>query len=190
MNKPLQIFLGTLSLTALLGAGCLGTTEQSSEVTTETSTEISTPTEESSSNLFTGSLSGALALSQKMTCTWSAEEGVGTAYIDGEKFAMITTIDGRKSSMIGTDDCIFTWEMGGTEGIKMCNLDELATELNGSVTAGAETEATSPNAQALAEELQVDAEVNCVAGIENESVFTPPANVTFIDPFAALNFNL
>lgn len=162
--------IGIVSLFVLMGAGCSGGT---------TNTNTNVDAETSASDSFTGSLAQALTLGQSMKCTWSSDIGEGISYIKGNHVRTESTVNDTTNYIVNDGDCSYIWEDGEVQGIKFCTSSLPTDSTNPS-------EITSPSgatADSFAADQQPDVDVNCSATTINDDLFTPPADITFSNPF-------
>lgn len=132
-------------------------------------------------NLFSGSLKAAMALGTPIKCSNSVEteDGQGTVegIIQGNQYAGIMSMEGKKANVILKDNCMWSWQEGQTSGIKMCFEPTEGSEENTSMFDNIDSE-------------QLDENVNCMPTMISSSTFNPPSNISFIDMDDAMNGNL
>ncbi|PJC28385.1 hypothetical protein CO054_00410 [Candidatus Shapirobacteria bacterium CG_4_9_14_0_2_um_filter_39_11] len=112
---------------------------------------------------FTGKLKDAVARGLPMKCTYTQDSTTGTSYIKGSKVYAEITAQGKEGYIIMVDKCMWTWNKGESQGIKMC--------FEENVWEGEEGAGSAPT----------EAEYNCAPALVSDSQFSPPANVKFVD---------
>lgn len=140
----------------------------------EVGQEVQAPQEEG----FTGKLKDALTLGRSMKCVWEQDENnFGTAYLKSEKVYTEVTAGGKKTHSIMADNCTYVWEEGKTDGYKMCYepAEEEEVEIG-------EVPETQDEAAPEYEGQTPDVNYTCEPAIVSDSMFNPPAGVTFISP--------
>jgi hypothetical protein len=140
----------------------------------EVSQEVQAPQEEG----FTGRLKDALTLGRSMKCVWQQDENnFGTAYVKSEKVFTKVTVEGKKTNSIMADNCTYVWEEGKTDGFKMC-YEPVAEE---EVETG-EIPETPSGEPPVSVGQTPDVNYTCEPAIVSDSMFNPPAGITFISP--------
>jgi hypothetical protein len=112
---------------------------------------------------FTGKLKDAIAKGIPMKCSYTQGGNSGTSYIKGSKVYGEITGQGKQGYVIMVDKCMWSWNKGETQGIKMC-FEENVWDTEDTETGSAPTEA----------------EYNCSPTIISDSQFNPPGNVKFM----------
>jgi hypothetical protein len=115
---------------------------------------------------FTGKVRDLLTLGQSLKCTWvddSQNSSVG--YIKNQAYYGEVKQEGKDSYIIIKDDCMWSWEKGQSEGIKMC-FEPLEGE---------------EGLWDSMDESQIEANYNCSQAVVSDSLFNPPAEVNFMD---------
>ncbi len=111
---------------------------------------------------FTGKLKEAVARGIPMKCTYSQEGTTGTSYIKGNKVYGEITGQGKTGYVVMVDKCMWSWNKGETQGIKMC--------FEENVWEGEKGEGS----------VATEAEYNCSPALVSDSQFNPPSNVKFL----------
>lgn len=151
-----------------------------------TSTEDTNQQNTEDNSSFFGTLSDAMHLGQSMKCTWSSDDGSGTTYIKGDNVRTESTTDGITGYVIGTNDCTYIWEKGSSEGMMLCDTGSFAEDLEDDSDS---SEWLDDNGDDTYFENEMDTDVECHAEIINDSLFTPPSEINFIDPLSSfMNF--
>lgn len=169
MRKPLLVIIVIVALAVggwfLFGRGG---SKEVGEVSAPSGTGVETPSEES----FTGKLKDALSLGASMKCTWETDESnFGTAYIKGAKVYSDVTYADQRAYSIMVDNCVYSWQEGKTEGLKICFEPEEVEEAAGE----------APSAEGFFRE-QPDIDYSCVTAVVSDAKFRPPTHITFVDP--------
>ena len=112
---------------------------------------------------FTGKLKDAVARGLPMKCTYSQDGSSGTSYIKGSKVYAEIAGQGKEGYVIMVDKCMWTWNKGETQGVKMCFETNVWEE-------GEEGASSAPT----------EAEYKCSPAMVSEGQFNPPANVKFM----------
>ncbi|HLC85927.1 MAG TPA: hypothetical protein VJG30_01415 [Candidatus Nanoarchaeia archaeon] len=158
--KKIMLILFVLSILILAACSKPGTEGTSSE----------------SGDSFAGSLANALKLGKSMKCTATDQQGNKLEfYVKGEKFRSEGTTQGTKAyTVMDQSKCMWTWQEGNNQGIKLCVPEEK------------ETQPTS-SPQAAQGQVKTDVNVDCKATSVSDSMFVPPSNVQFTDLQETLN---
>jgi len=122
---------------------------------------------------FTGKLKDALSLGKSMRCTWQqSEQNYGVTHIKDNKIYVEMNAEGKKTHLVVVDGCNYSWEEGQAQGVKFCVEPEEAEE-----------EIEAP--EAFSWEVP-GMNYSCEPTVISDSMFTPPADVQFVDPFEAM----
>lgn len=111
---------------------------------------------------FSGKLKEVVARGIPMKCTYSQEGNTGTSYIKGSKVYAEISAQGKTGYVIMVDKCMWSWNKGESQGIKMC-FETNVWEGEGEAGAAA-----------------TEAEYNCSPALVSDSQFNPPTNVKFM----------
>lgn len=171
MNKALPIII----VLAILGVGAyffLGRGETAMPSDSVTVSQEETSVGES----FTGSLKEAIALGVGMRCTYMFEGNEYEGVVKGENYrGEMVTADGKLSSVIVKDNCMWTWEQGGSQGMTFCTeevqMDDEYEDSEGSSIWDQPESGSAP-----------DVDYKCSPATVSDSEFTPPSDVEFFDP--------
>lgn len=130
---------------------------------------------------FTGTLKKMLGLGKSLKCSWRrGEEGSGTTWVKNEMFYNEVTSEGQQGRVIFKDDCMWSWQEGKTQGVKMCFSPEQADEMLSGET---ESSQESEDSQTETTEANVptDVEYNCQPAVVSDAKFNPPKDIQFMD---------
>lgn len=162
-NLPL-IIIGAIIIIGLAVGGWMflgkgkpvsGPTQVGEEISTET------PAPEEG---FTGKIKEAILRGVPMKCTYSDEKGNSyTGYIRGKNFYVELAGGGKTGYLIMKDDCMWTWNKGETQGIKMC------------------FEPTEGEESIWETESAPQENYTCTPTVVADSLFNPPANINFME---------
>lgn len=182
-------FIIIILIVLALGAGWYfwSTNNENNSNETTTQEEMTTDTTESDSTT-TDNSNNLLALLQSRetkTCTYSMEqEGTtisGVAYIAGDNMRNNYEVSGEEQnitgSMIKMGDTMYIWGSSMPQGIKMqVNMEELAAQYsqNGD-------QQLIPGQNMTPFDITKQTEYTCANWVSDDSMFTPPADVTFTD---------
>lgn len=112
------------------------------------------------SETFVGDLKAAIKRGIPFKCTIKQENMEGTGYMKNKKYYAEITRNGKEGYILISDNCMFTWDKGKPQGVKMCfDRDIWETEETGAP----------------------QGEVNCTMTPVSDSLFVLPTNVNFID---------
>lgn len=126
---------------------------------------------------YQGSLEKILGLGKSLKCTWGVEGTSGTSWVKSGKVYSEMEAQGQISKTIVSDNCMWVWAEGQTQGVKSC-YDSFAAMQQASADS---------NIEASAEQSAGDAGIspqvsyNCQAATVAESKFVPPSGVEFIN---------
>lgn len=152
---------------ALLLVGC--TPKAQDQSTTDTSQET-TPENQT----FTGSIKNILALGNSFTCTATVDGAQQTTYIKNGNFYSEATYDDQDVRVIVKDNCMWSWNTSETQGVNMCFDPE---ELEDSTEGTTETSIWDTDSETL----PTDVDFTCQAANVDDSLFTPPAEIEFVE---------
>lgn len=182
MNKSKIISISLLILVALFATGCIKKpqTDQAQTKTSDSTTQKSDDDVDS----FTGNLMDVLKMGKAVKCTgtYTGEEGSMdmTVYASGEKSYSEMTFDlGEEGTMesysIYDGDWMYSWNnMGMASKMKVSDMEELAGDMpEAEDYEGADAE--TPQA------FQQDFNYKCRPWIADNSKFTPPSDIEFVD---------
>lgn len=171
MRKFFPIVIVLVLAVLLSGCDLLQKKEESTGESTS-STKESTTKEEG----YSGTLEKMMGLGLPLKCTWKRDENYhGISYLKGKKSYGEVTAQGKTAKVIFKDDCMWNWEEGNAQGIKMCFEPSEAEEVSGEgVSEGgdwADKEKMQPS----------DIEYNCRPAVITDDKFNPPGDVQFMD---------
>ena len=144
-------------------------TSQDEESTSETSMQ---------SDTVTGDVKNLLSAGRSLTCTFSSEGNSGTVYIDANQKRMrgdfVTQFEGSSSvgHIINNSEYMYTWSDSEPQGVRIPVPDDEDTP----VSAG-----EVPSAPQVYNALEADYDYDCDAWRVDESMFSLPPDVEFID---------
>lgn len=169
--RKLKKILPFLILGAVVLVGFFGYKSFSGKKGIEVSLpETSGTTEEE----FSGSLKAVMALGAPMKCTWKKDDNYfGSSWVKGKSSYGEVSTEGRIAKVIYKDDCIWSWEEGNPQGMKMCFDPEEMEEM----LEGAETETET---EAQAQGMPSDIDYQCRPDVFTDAKFNPPAGVNFM----------
>jgi len=164
MKKLLPIIIVLLIVTALVGGLLLfrkGKTGSRSAVT-----EILKEGEEKS---HVGNLEKIMSLGVPFKCTWKRDDTYyGTAWVKGENSYSEITMQGKEARVINKGGCMWNWEEGNPQGVKICFDPAEITEES---QVGSQEQMKPP----------ADIDYHCSPAVFTESKFDPPSGVKFMD---------
>jgi len=117
---------------------------------------------------FVGKIKDVVARGVPVKCTYTQGDFTGTSFVKGKKMYGEVASEGKTGYVIIKDNCMWSWNTGENQGVKMC-FEEDFWEM--SEEYAQEGEATVPT----------EAEYRCAPAIFTDSKFNPPANVNFMD---------
>jgi hypothetical protein len=117
---------------------------------------------------FVGKIKEVVARGVPMKCTYAQGDYSGTSYIKGEKMYGEVSQAGRGGYVIIKNNCMWTWNQGENQGIKMCYEEDF-------------WEMSEEYAQEGQTSVPTEAEYRCVPAVISDSQFDPPASVNFLD---------
>lgn len=137
---------------------------------TSTSDETGQETSVSEGESFTGKLKDILSLGQAMKCTWEqAGDSSGTAYLKNKQYYAEVTDSGKTGYIIiDKNNCLWTWEKGVNQGVKIC-YEPAASGEEGDYSSSY-TQGGVPNV-----------DYACLPTAVSDSKFSPPTNVNFME---------
>jgi len=122
---------------------------------------------------YTGNIEKIMSLGIPVKCTWKRDENYyGESWIKGKQSYGEVTQEGRKTKVIGKDDCIWAWEEGNPQGTTFCmqpssETPELPQE---------QAETIPPQ-----EYQPTDMEYSCRPAVFGDDKFNPPAEINFLN---------
>jgi|GEM_PF-1054560 len=121
----------------------------------------------------TGRLKDIINQNMPLKCSWSDGQGnSGTAYIKNRKYyTELKNADGKEGFMIMLGSCLWSWEAGGNQGIKMC----FSEEESEAMWDESDEEIATGTVRTPA------GDYHCAPGVFSDSVFSPPGNINFTD---------
>ncbi len=126
----------------------------------------------------TGSLKRMLGLERSLKCSWSNEGGSGTTWVKNGMFYNEVTDGTQQARVIFKDDCMWSWQEGKAQGVKMCFSPEEADEIiSGESSESQETD----QQQATDESVPTDVQYNCRPATVSDAKFDPPEDIQFMD---------
>lgn len=168
MKKSLPIIIG--ALVVLIGVLGYVYINKGKQVNTPTEVSEEAVSDDSTSDVFTGTLKDALKLGVAMKCTYQYEGNEYEGYVKGENYrGKVTTAEGKTGEVIVKDDCIWSWSEGESQGIKTCTKDSEVEGEDGSIWDQPDN--------------SVDTSINyrCQPTAISDSTFTPPSDIDFMD---------
>ncbi len=164
MKKYLSIIIVVVILIVIGVFAYFNNSSQQGSLTEQAKTE--------SNNLFS-SIKDAMSKSLSLKCEYQGVEGKTTTYVKGEKVRVITETTGAEATianLIFKDNKMWVWNEGEKEGflfeIDNQDVDE-QEDLSG-----------QSNREEIIEELEQYKD-QCSTAVIQESMFTPPSDVTF-----------
>jgi len=116
------------------------------------------------------SLKAVIDLGIPLKCSYEISGNEYEGYVKGKQWrGKMKTAQGQIAEIIFKDNCMWSWEEGKNMGAKMCFEEDFFEQPQ--PTPGQAT-------------MTMDVEYRCSAAVVNDSFFTPPANVNFMDPFS------
>jgi hypothetical protein len=111
---------------------------------------------------FVGKLKEAVMRGVPMKCTWKQGEYSGEGYIKGKQYFGEMRTPQAEGFVIMKNDCIWSWNKGETQGLKLC------------------FEPTEEEEDFWEVENAPTGQYTCVPAAVTDSKFDPPANVNFL----------
>lgn len=183
VNKKLVIIVAAV---VVLGGGAVAYFLTQPKSTSDTNANVEPGTTENVVDEAVGSIRSLFNAGKSQVCTYSSEEDSGTIYItDGWLRADMTSKDPESpaSGMIITKEKQYFWDVSKKEGyVTQFSPDQQQAPADTGDTAQPQEEDT----QSIDEEYNY----NCKSWNVDESLFTPPADVNFIDMQAMLQEQL
>jgi len=122
---------------------------------------------------FSGSLKAVMALGVPMKCTWKRDNNYfGASWVKGKDSYGEITMEGRNVKVIYKDNCMWNWQEGNSQGMKMC-FDPVEMEKM--------LEGESVQGQDQSQGMPADIDYRCAPAVFTEAKFNPPAGVNFMD---------
>ena len=153
-----KLYLTILIVAALVLGGC-----NLFKKSTTSEGEVSLP-QESKKNYTFETLKAAIKLGIPLKCSYEVGEVEYEGYVKGKQWRGKMKISGGKVGevILGKDNCMYSWEEGGTTGMKMCFEED--------IWENEEYEQTTS-----------DIEYRCMPTVVTDAKFTPPSNINFMD---------
>lgn len=117
---------------------------------------------------FVGKIKEMVARGVPMKCTYSQNGSTGTSYIKGKNIYGEMIAQGKQGYVIMKDSCMWSWNKGENQGVKMCFEEDV-------------WEMSEDDVQEGQASLANEAEYRCLPAIISDSQFEPPADVNFMD---------
>lgn len=115
-------------------------------------------------------LKSAIAAGVPLKCEYEVGGATAEGYVKGENWrGKMTFGDGRTGEIIIKDECMYSWEEGDPQGVKMCFDSE-----EGSIWDQEQVDNT-------------DVSYHCTPATVNGSMFTPPENIEFMSMDSMMN---
>ena len=138
----------------------------------------------------TGNIKDLLGMGKALKCTWEGEEGMnGETYVDGKRMYSImkNTPSGPNGEMgdsfvINDEEWMYTWSSLSTDGMKIAIPTE--DEMNNIEKMGENVNIPKDIEQPAGKEavdMNKDYKYSCKPWIVDQGIFTPPANINFVD---------
>jgi hypothetical protein len=121
------------------------------------------------------SLKALIELGIPLKCSYSINNTEYQGYVKGKQWrGKVTTPDTetgeiKTGEIILKDKCMWTWEEGKNTGVRMCFDEDMWDQPEPSPGQATTT---------------MDMEYRCSAAVIDDSLFTPPADINFMDPFS------
>lgn len=116
---------------------------------------------------FSGTFRDAIALGVPMKCEDTIDTGEGKAkisgIIQGKQYIGQMTAEGKTANVLLKDYCMWSWEEGQQNGIKFCFEESEAED------------------SFFGDSVELDTSVRCLPTMVTPGMFSPPANVSFLD---------
>ncbi len=182
MNK--KVLIGVIVVILIAAGGWFAYSKSNEKDDAQARTDANTAENSNDDSIFDSSantLRGLLGF-KNAVCTYSDQEGSGTIYIANEdrmRYNFTSTNPEQPSgSMIMSDGTQYIWEDATKEGFTMrYNPNDARDEAAGS-------NATDQNEESV--DLDQEYNFSCEKWSVDQSVFTPPSDVTFTDMEALL----
>jgi len=165
MKKILPIIIVLIIIiVALIGWKFMG----KSKKTTNQSNNQQTTQQETKNESFTGKIKDAFLKGIPLKCTYKKDDqNYSTGYLKDKKYYAEVMSAGKLGYIILIDSCMWAWNKEGQQdGVKMCFAQQQNEDMWSSFEQNQKT---------------ADFDYNCAPTIVNESVFTPPTDVKFIN---------
>ena len=128
---------------------------------------------------FTGKLKEMIARNVPMRCAFKDDKGnSGVGYVKNKKYYGEVTSDGKTGYVIMVDNCMWSWSSEEKQGVKMCFDVEEGEDL-WEDWEGMDEEAKTNTPQG---------NYNCKPAIVSDSLFSPPADINFMDMNKFMDF--
>jgi hypothetical protein len=115
---------------------------------------------------FVGKLKDAVRMGVPYKCTFKNNQFEGTGYLKGKMYFAEVKNNEMEGFIIMKDNCMWNWNKDGSQGVKMC----FETEDGEDIFDMEDETAGSP-----------EGEYRCTPSIIDDSKFSPPNNVKFMD---------
>jgi len=171
MPKQTLLITGAVVAVIIIGAAGFFLLKKPAQTPQESTTTQPTQQEESQAK---GSIKNLLAAGKNQTCTIKypvgEQMGEGTVYVSGKNlrgdFTMTSAEKTFDSHMIQDETYMYSWSSLSPQGVKM-KIAEL------------EKVQASPTAESV--DLDQEVDINCSSWSVDNSKFTPPTDVTFVE---------
>lgn len=191
MKKKLQVIalstIGVLGMMVL--SGCVNDKNDDNDVTMQTVTTSKNNTKKSQS--FEGTMEDLLATGRPQKCEWSADGAHGVVYLDGKRMRIdIESKDDdivQKMGTINDGVWVYTWDVMAKHGQKMNiatmeKMTQKAKELKSDNVNDDMKNSSEPE-----QLFKMKNNYHCTKWSVDDSMFTPPTDVTFEDIADAMN---
>ena len=171
MKKTITIIIIlVIIVAALVGWKFMG---KGKKVTNQGNNQQTTQ-QETKSESFTGKIKDAFMKGIPLKCTYKKDDqNYSTGYLKDKKYYAEVMSAGKMGYIILIDNCMWAWNKeGNQDGVKMC----FAQQQNEDMWSSFEQNQKS-----------ADFDYNCVPTIVNESVFTPPTDIKFVNVDELMN---
>jgi hypothetical protein len=180
MKKALPLILiGAVVLAA--GAYFLSQNNQTMPETAEPEQQEQQMSEEqeqtNDQSSITGNLKKILGMGRSLKCSWSSGDASGTTWVKNGMFYNEVSAEGNQARTIFKDDCMWSWQEGKEQGVKMCYSPEEAEE----IISGQSEETQENTGMDTDESVPADVNYNCQPATVSDSRFEPPADIQFLD---------
>ena len=126
-------------------------------------------------DVFTGSLAAAGKLGVPMKCTYTVDEVQYEGYVKGEMYRGQMLGDTGQVDIIIRDNCMYSWGQDG-QGTKFCS-----DPAEGSLFDQPEPSVVPDETTDQGDYTAPDVDYSCLPAVVADSMFEPPADVTFAD---------
>lgn len=167
MKKALPIFIVLVVVAVgLVGWRFLGKGEQTATPAGETQ-QTQTVQEETKGESFTGKIKDAFMKNIPLKCTYKMDDkNFGVGYLKNKKYYGEITANGKVGYVILVDNCLWSWSKEQPQGVKMCFEPKEGEDIWSDIEKEQQT---------------ADYEYTCAPSVVSDSLFTPPADIKFMD---------